>query len=136
MKPGRLIWVGIVITDSSGRAAPRLATALRSQVRGSSRAVSLRRSLRLRGPRNAGEPGVSAHTAVVPFDDRGEASLHAVTSCWRAPLGTKIPYPSRWLARRALLKLRASGREVRWIHPCFAGHPGSWHVTTKKPRGW
>lgn len=36
----------------------------------------------------------------------------------------KIPYDNRWLARRVLNKLRASGRQVRSIHPCFTQHPG------------
>jgi hypothetical protein len=49
---------------------------------------------------------------------------------------TKIPYANRWLARRVLLKLLASGRPVQAIHPCFTDHPGAWHVTSKKPRGW
>jgi hypothetical protein len=49
---------------------------------------------------------------------------------------TKVPYANRWLARRALLKLRASGRAVRSINPCFTDHPGEWHITSKKPRGW
>lgn len=49
---------------------------------------------------------------------------------------TKVPYAKRWLARRALLKLRLSGRAVRSVHPCFADHPGAWHITSKKDRGW
>jgi hypothetical protein len=49
---------------------------------------------------------------------------------------TKIPYANRWLARRALVKLRASGQAVHSIHPCFADHPGAWHVTSKKTRSW
>lgn len=49
---------------------------------------------------------------------------------------TKIPYANRWLARRMLLKLRAQGRAVRSIHPCFAGHPGVWHVTRLSRDKW
>lgn len=48
----------------------------------------------------------------------------------------KVPYPNRWLAGRALTKLRASGRAVRSIHPCFENHPGCWHVTRKNNREW
>ncbi len=49
---------------------------------------------------------------------------------------TKVPYANRWLAQRALLTLRRSGRGVRSIHPCFSNHPGAWHVTSKKTRAW
>ena len=49
---------------------------------------------------------------------------------------TKVPYANRWLARRALFTLRVSGRAVRSIHPCFSDHPGAWHVTSKRGRGW
>lgn len=48
----------------------------------------------------------------------------------------KVPYANRWLARRALGYLRSIGRKVRSIHPCFDGHPGAWHTTSKKPRRW
>lgn len=47
---------------------------------------------------------------------------------------TKIPYPNRWIAARAVLKLRASGRSERAVHPCFTDHPGCWHVTSKKAK--
>jgi hypothetical protein len=49
---------------------------------------------------------------------------------------TKIPYANRWLAKRALAKLRASGQKVRAIHPCFTDHPGEWHITSQKTRAW
>lgn len=49
---------------------------------------------------------------------------------------TKVPYPNRRLARRALLALRVSGRAVRSIHPCFSDHPGAWHVTRQRSRGF
>lgn len=49
---------------------------------------------------------------------------------------TKVPYANRWLARRALSWLRASGRPVRSIHPCFEEHRGCWHVTRAKSNGW
>ena len=48
----------------------------------------------------------------------------------------KVPYASRWLARRMLIKLRAGGRSVRSIHPCFADHPGAWHVTRSSSSRW
>lgn len=48
----------------------------------------------------------------------------------------KVPYANRWLARHALMALQASGRAVNSIHPCFADHPGAWHVTSKKGRRW
>jgi hypothetical protein len=99
------------------------------------RAVSLKKSLRLRGRDNAGESGASAHAAVVPFVDRGEASLHSVTLL-EAPMCTKIPYANRWLAAQAVKKLHASGRGERAIHPCFTDHPGYWHVTSKKTKTW
>ena len=49
---------------------------------------------------------------------------------------TKIPYANRWLAARAAKRLREAGRRERAIHPCFADHPGSWHVTSKKTKAW
>jgi hypothetical protein len=49
---------------------------------------------------------------------------------------TKIPYRNRWLARRALTTLKAQGRAVRSIHPCFTDHPGTWHVTSLKQEKW
>jgi hypothetical protein len=49
---------------------------------------------------------------------------------------TKTPYDNRWLARRALIALQASGHAVRSIHPCFVAHPGKWHVTSKRARPW
>lgn len=49
---------------------------------------------------------------------------------------TKIPYPNRWLARQALKKVRARGGAVRSIHPCFADHPGCWHLTRQRTRTW
>ena len=49
---------------------------------------------------------------------------------------TKIPYATRWLAERVLLKLQVAGRMERSVHPCFADHPGSWHITSKKSRRW
>lgn len=49
---------------------------------------------------------------------------------------TKIPYANRWLARRALGKLRALGRAVKSIHPCYEDHPGQWHVTRSNSRRW
>ncbi len=101
----------------------------------SSLAASLKMSLRLHGPRNAGESGALAQTAVVPFVDRDEAPLQSVISL-EGVMCTKIPYANRWLAKRALAKLRALGRDVHAVHPCFAEHPGTWHVTSKKTRQW
>ena len=49
---------------------------------------------------------------------------------------TKVPYPNRWLERRVLMKLRAAGRPVQSIHPCFENHPGCWHITSHSSRGW
>ncbi len=49
---------------------------------------------------------------------------------------TKIPYSSRWMARRMLVHLRAQGRTVRSVHPCFTDHPGEWHVTSQSGRKW
>ena len=92
-------------------------------------------SLRLYGPRNAGESGALAQTAVVLFVDRGEAPLQSVMSL-EGVMCTKIPYANRWLAKRVLMQLRASGRTVRSIHPCFSDHPGAWHVTSKNTRQW
>jgi hypothetical protein len=45
-------------------------------------------------------------------------------------------YPNRHVARYWLAQLRAQGRPVRSIHPCFQEHPGCWHVTRQKGRGW
>ncbi len=47
---------------------------------------------------------------------------------------TKVPYPNRWLATQAANKLHASGRREQGIHPCYTGHPGRWHVTSKKTK--
>lgn len=47
----------------------------------------------------------------------------------------KVPYPSQWMARLVLRQLRAKGKPVRAVHPCFDGHPGAWHVTRSKS-GW
>ena len=49
---------------------------------------------------------------------------------------TKVPYASRWLARRMLVKLRARGHAVHSIHPCFTDHPGAWHVTRLAGQKW
>lgn len=59
-----------------------------------SRAVRLDASLRLHGPWNAGEPGASAHTARVPFVDRGEASLQPVTSVGERPCAPRFRTPT------------------------------------------
>ena len=99
------------------------------------RAVSLKKSLRLRGRDNAGEPGASAHAAVVPFVDRGEASLHSVTLL-EAPMCTKIPYANRWLASAGREEAARIRTRERAIHPCFTDHPGYWHVTSKKAKTW
>ena len=49
---------------------------------------------------------------------------------------TAIPIAGCWSAKRAPMKLRASGQEVPSIHRCFTDHPRAWHVTSKKPRAW
>ncbi len=49
---------------------------------------------------------------------------------------TKVPYASRWHARRMLVKLRSQGQAVLSIHPCFTDHPGAWHVTSLPTRRW
>lgn len=49
---------------------------------------------------------------------------------------TKIPYPNRWQAYRAVEKLREKGQQARSIHPCFENHKGHWHVTSMRGRNW
>ena len=49
---------------------------------------------------------------------------------------TKVPYASRCLARRMLVKLGSQGYSVRSVHPCFADHPGAWHVSSSASRRW
>jgi hypothetical protein len=73
--------------------------------------------------------------ADVPFDPSAEAPLQ-FSSTLEGAMCTKIPYANRWLARRTLLKLRSQGRAVRSIHPCFADHPGAWHVTSLSRDKW
>ena len=52
-----------------------------------------------------------------------------------APVCTKVPYPNRWTAQAALVFLQRKGWPVKSIHPCYAGHPGAWHVTRQRQRG-
>lgn len=100
---------------------------------GKARLASIGVSRRLHGHNNAGESG-DEHAAAVTFAV-SEAPLQPIIFVGGA-VCTKIPYANRWLAQRALFALRAAGRPVQAIHPCFTDHPGAWHVTRKKPRRW
>lgn len=47
---------------------------------------------------------------------------------------TKVLYPTRWHAEKAVEKLREQGWVVRAIHPCYGPHQGSWHITRQSTR--